>query len=108
MKVHLFGPLIGFSLIASMRWINLKGSKRRANYTFWLSFDTFYLFQRSVEQDTVDLKGGHMRSSDPREKGQGLAEYGMIIILVAIVVMLLLLILGPGMGNLYSNIVVNF
>jgi pilus assembly protein Flp/PilA len=43
------------------------------------------------------------------EKGQGLAEYGMIIILVAIVVIVLLLILGPqGIGNLYSNIVHNF
>lgn len=49
-----------------------------------------------------------MISFNPKEKGQGLAEYGMIIILVAIVVILLLLILGPGMGNLYSNIVVNF
>jgi pilus assembly protein Flp/PilA len=49
-----------------------------------------------------------MISFNPNEKGQGLAEYGMIIILVAIVVILLLLILGPGMGNLYSNIVVNF
>lgn len=49
-----------------------------------------------------------MNSPNPKEKGQGLVEYGMIIILVAIVVMLLLVVLGPGMGNLYSNIVYNF
>ena len=50
-----------------------------------------------------------MISYNPKEKGQGLVEYGMIIILVAIVVILLLLVLGPtGIGNMYSNIVANF
>ncbi|MBI3244438.1 MAG: pilus assembly protein [Chloroflexi bacterium] len=42
------------------------------------------------------------------EKGQGLIEYGMIIILVAILVMALLLILGPAVGNIFSNVIVQF
>ena len=49
-----------------------------------------------------------MNSFNPNEKGQGLVEYGMIFIMVSLVVILLLAVLGPGVGNLYSNIVVNF
>ena len=41
------------------------------------------------------------------EKGQGMLEYGLIIILVAILVMVLLLVLGPGTGNMFSNVAVN-
>lgn len=42
------------------------------------------------------------------EKGQGLLEYSIIIMLIAIVVILLLVILGPAVGNMFSNVVVNF
>ncbi len=38
------------------------------------------------------------------EKGQGLVEYGMIIVLVAIVVIAILLLLGPAIGNIFSNV----
>jgi pilus assembly protein Flp/PilA len=41
----------------------------------------------------------------PREKGQGLVEYALILVLVAIVVIAILLILGPVVGNVFSNIV---
>ena len=44
----------------------------------------------------------------PPEKGQGLVEYAMIIVLVAIVVMALLLILGPSVSNIFSNIITEF
>jgi len=40
----------------------------------------------------------------PPEVGQGLVEYALIIILVAVVVMVLMLLLGPNVGNMYSNI----
>jgi len=39
--------------------------------------------------------------------GQGLTEYALIIMLVAIVVIVLLMILGPGIGNMFSNVVSN-
>jgi pilus assembly protein Flp/PilA len=42
----------------------------------------------------------------PREEGQGLVEYGMIIILVAILVVVVLALLGPAVGNLFSSVVV--
>ena len=41
------------------------------------------------------------------EKGQGLVEYALIMILVAIIVLVILAILGPGVGNMYSNVIAN-
>lgn len=43
----------------------------------------------------------------PREQGQGLVEYALILVLVAIVVIAILLLLGPVIGNAFSNIVSN-
>jgi pilus assembly protein Flp/PilA len=43
----------------------------------------------------------------PREEGQGLVEYALILVLVAIVVIAILLLLGPIVGNVFSNIVEN-
>ncbi len=41
----------------------------------------------------------------PQEEGQGLVEYALILVLVAIVVIAILLLLGPVVGNVFSNIV---
>ncbi len=43
----------------------------------------------------------------PREEGQGLVEYALILVLVAIVVIAILLLLGPVVGNVFSNITQN-
>ena len=40
----------------------------------------------------------------PAEKGQGLVEYALILVLVAIVVIAALMILGPLVGNVFSTI----
>ncbi len=40
-----------------------------------------------------------------REKGQGLVEYALILVLVAIVVIVILALLGPAVGNVFSNVV---
>jgi pilus assembly protein Flp/PilA len=40
----------------------------------------------------------------PREEGQGLVEYALILVLVAIVVIAILMILGPQIGNVFSRI----
>jgi pilus assembly protein Flp/PilA len=40
----------------------------------------------------------------PREDGQGLVEYALILVLVAVVVIIILLVLGPSIGNIFSNI----
>ena len=38
-------------------------------------------------------------------KGQGLVEYALILVLVAVVVIVILALLGPAIGNVFSNIV---
>ena len=39
-----------------------------------------------------------------QEKGQGLVEYALILVLVAIVVIAALMILGPIIGNVFSKL----
>ncbi len=39
------------------------------------------------------------------EAGQGLVEYAFIIVLVAIIVLVILALLGPAIGNIFSNII---
>jgi len=41
----------------------------------------------------------------PHEEGQGLVEYALILVLIAIVVIAVLLLLGPIVGNVFSQIV---
>jgi pilus assembly protein Flp/PilA len=41
----------------------------------------------------------------PKEKGQGLVEYALILVLVAIVVIVVLALLGPAIGRVFSNII---
>ena len=43
----------------------------------------------------------------PREEGQGLVEYALILVLVAVVVIAILTLLGPAIGNVFSNIIIN-
>lgn len=40
----------------------------------------------------------------PKEKGQGLVEYALILVLVAVVVIAILTLLGPSIGNVFSRI----
>jgi pilus assembly protein Flp/PilA len=42
------------------------------------------------------------------EKGQGLVEYGLILVLVAMVVLAILLLLGPIIGNAFSAVIGRF
>jgi pilus assembly protein Flp/PilA len=38
-------------------------------------------------------------------KGQGLVEYALILMFVAIAVIVILSLLGPAIGNIFSNVV---
>jgi pilus assembly protein Flp/PilA len=40
----------------------------------------------------------------PREEGQGLVEYALILVLVAIVVIAILTLLGPQIANTFSKV----
>lgn len=39
------------------------------------------------------------------EDGQGLVEYALILVLVAIIVIAILALLGPQIGNVFSQII---
>jgi pilus assembly protein Flp/PilA len=39
-----------------------------------------------------------------REDGQGLVEYALILVLVAVVVIAILTLLGPAIGDVFSQI----
>lgn len=41
----------------------------------------------------------------PKEEGQGLVEYALILVLVAIVVIAVLLLLGPAVADVFQQIV---
>jgi pilus assembly protein Flp/PilA len=43
----------------------------------------------------------------PKEEGQGLVEYALILVLVAIVVIAILMVLGPAVGDVFSQIIDN-
>jgi pilus assembly protein Flp/PilA len=55
----------------------------------------------------VAKKGGDTMLFAPKEKGQGLVEYALILVLVSIVVIVILVILGPAISNVFSNIIAN-
>jgi pilus assembly protein Flp/PilA len=40
----------------------------------------------------------------PEEKGQGLAEYGLILILIAIVIFVILTLLGTQVSTMFSRV----
>lgn len=42
------------------------------------------------------------------EKGQGLVEYGMILVRVAVIVIVVVFLLGPAVGNMFSQVVSAF
>jgi pilus assembly protein Flp/PilA len=39
------------------------------------------------------------------EEGQGLVEYALILVLVAVVVIVILALMGPTIGNIFSNLI---
>lgn len=41
----------------------------------------------------------------PHEEGQGLVEYALILIMVAVVVLIILVVLGPAVGNMFSEVI---
>ena len=43
-----------------------------------------------------------------KEKGQGMVEYALIIVLVAVVLIIVLVIVGSQLSGLYSQIISSF
>ncbi len=41
----------------------------------------------------------------PKEKGQGLVEYALILVLIAVVAIVILALVGDSVANVFQNIV---
>lgn len=46
-----------------------------------------------------------IRESEEDMEGQGLVEYALILVLVAVVVIVVLALLGPAIGNVFSEVI---
>ena len=62
-----------------------------------------YISSVAYEEIIKKRRCFHMLFS-PKEKGQGLVEYALILVLVAVVVLAVLLILGPIIGNVFTEV----
>ena len=56
------------------------------------------------KENTQLLERNYIMLFAPKEKGQGLVEYAIILALVAIVVIAVMRLLGPKIGNTFSTI----
>ena len=48
-----------------------------------------------------------MHNMESFQNGQGLVEYALIMLFVAIMIIVVLAVLGPAVGNMYSQVVPN-
>jgi pilus assembly protein Flp/PilA len=62
------------------------------------------MLHRSKLDQTENRKEVKNMLFSPKEKGQGLVEYALILVLIAVVVIVILAVLGPAIGNIFSNI----
>jgi pilus assembly protein Flp/PilA len=64
----------------------------------------YNLFKLAEQCGTSNERRKNPMLFAPKEKGQGLVEYALILVLVAIVVIVILALLGPAIGNVFSTI----
>lgn len=94
------------SFLAKNRFFaQLKGYELPKSIAFFWNSSIIELTPKRAAYTT---KGGEKAMLfAPKEKGQGLVEYALILVLVAIVVIVILALLGPAIGNVFSNIMTN-
>jgi pilus assembly protein Flp/PilA len=65
------------------------------------------LYWDRVSKRSLGEKGGSAmnRRSVRRQRGQGMVEYALILVLVSIVVIVILLTMGNQIANVFSNVV---
>jgi pilus assembly protein Flp/PilA len=73
-------------------------------FTRNLLLDRLSRYKRVTPNQFITLWKGPPMLLAPREMGQGLIEYAIILSLVALVVIAVMWLLGPKIGNSYSNI----
>jgi len=102
-SAHLAGSKVKISLFHSCKTnITVKGTTldslaflpRRCK--IWISWEAF--------PGNIDERRFATMLFAPKERGQGLVEYALILVLVAIVVIAALMVLGPIIGNVFTEI----
>jgi len=58
--------------------------------------------------EATNSKGAFTMLFSPREEGQALTEYALVLLLIALIVILVLAVVGPAVGNMYSSVVASF
>ena len=71
---------------------------------FSIKTDILLNTPESAPQATNSIRKEFTMLFAPKEKGQGLVEYAIILALVAIVVIAVMRLLGPKIGNTFSTI----
>jgi len=61
----------------------------------------------SVSKWKARLQGAMQRWMGESPEGQGLVEYALILVLVVLVVFVVIVWLGPWIGNIFSNVILN-
>jgi pilus assembly protein Flp/PilA len=92
-------PQCSLCLLPNLR-LNQDRRNYDSQYAALLESAAHWLFPFTIHQEDIIMKKSSMR-----DKGQGLVEYALILVLVAIVVLAILLLLGPVVGNVFSNVV---
>jgi len=70
-------------------------------------FEIDFLFHLGYNESGLkanSLEKGGEKMYLPREEGQGLVEYALILVLVAMVVIAILTLLGPQVANVFSRV----
>ncbi len=89
------------SYIHSALLANLSGIIKRLNTVFKIIYvyDPAFLVNWNSYRKEVDTM-----LFSPKEKGQGMVEYALIIVLIAIVVIVVLTVLGTQISAVFSQI----
>jgi pilus assembly protein Flp/PilA len=75
-----------------------------AGVEFLAKIDILLVSSESDPQAKNSIRKESTMLFAPKEKGQGLVEYAIILALVAIVVIAVMRLLGPKIGNTFSTI----
>jgi pilus assembly protein Flp/PilA len=64
----------------------------------------YIIILSSIVQKAINGKEVKIMLFAPKEKGQGMVEYALIIVLIAIVVIIILTVLGTQISTVFSQI----
>ena len=83
---------------------NLLGQKSKHKHCPKTSDSVTINMSLFIPESVFERRWAIMLYHPPPEKGQGLMEYALILVLLAVVVAATLMAFGPFLGNLYSKI----